>query len=81
MEEIMIKEDFMMSDYQFYSERRSQIDSNKTYNEPSGFGCPHCHEVIRNPVTPPHGELFIHRCGLRMLRRGNSLQCELQERD
>ncbi len=75
----MIKEDLRMSDYQLYSERRSAIDDTKTYNDPAGFGCPHCHKIVRNPVTPPHGEVFVHDCGLKMIRRGNSLECQLEE--
>lgn len=73
----MIKETLIWSDYQFYGEKPSIIDPLKKVQVEAGFGCPHCHKVIRKPVTIEHGQTFTHDCGLRMTRYGNSLDCEI----
>ena len=75
----MIRETLMMSDYQFYSETPSLIDPMKTHRKEAGFGCPHCHLVVKRPVTIEHGQTYVHECGLKMTRYGNALHCELDE--
>jgi hypothetical protein len=79
-EESMTKETLTWSDYQFYAEKKSLIDPDKSIRVQAGFGCPHCHEVVNNPVTIQHGQTYVHKCGLRMTVYGNALDCELDER-
>lgn len=74
----IIREHLTWSDYQFYAEVKSKIDPLKTLRVEAGFGCPHCHEVVKRPVTIHHGQTYIHDCGLKITVHGNGAVCELE---
>jgi len=75
----MIKETLIASRYEIQTQDTSRIDPTQTVTRIVGIGCPHCHVVLLG-MWPEHGQTIeCSKCGLKMTRFGNALDCEMED--
>lgn len=73
-----ITENFKHSDFIETIEKASLINPNKKHFIEK-FHCPSCNRAYPEDF-PEHGVKFKCKCGLEMLRYGNSLRCKLDRK-
>lgn len=73
--EQMIKETLIASDYFVFETKQSQIDLSAKTHVLVGLRCPKCKRVNK---IPEHLQTTRCACGLRMVLKGNALECEMR---